>query len=113
MTNFVVMIRNSTLKRLPAERVENRIFEGLHKRGLAGCLALSLFNRKSGFAMARLVSLAIVLSSCSYNLAPTTAQKEQKKFERFKVAPTEAIIYSAAGFVGYGLGKNYIKPKAN
>ncbi len=89
------MIRNSTLKRLPAERVENRIFEGLHGRGLAGCLALSL------------------LCSCSYNLAPTTAQKEQKKFERFKVAPTEAIIYSAAGFVGYGLGKNYIKPKTD
>lgn len=110
MTKIALMVTNSTLKRLPSERVENRIVEGLQEKGRAGSLTPSLFKRKSGFAMARLVSLAIVLSSCSYNLAPTTAQREQKKFERFKVAPTEAIVYSGSAFLGYGLGKNYFKP---
>jgi len=73
--------------------------------------ALSLFLRKSGFAMARLVSIAIVLSSCSYNIAPTTAQKEQKKFERFKLSPNEALIYSGSVFLGYSMGKNFVQLK--
>lgn len=92
MPKFVSMIRNSTLKRLPSERVENWIFEGLHWKGLAGLLALSLF-------------------SCSYTLAPTTAQKEQKKFERFKVSPNEALIYSGSVFLGYSMGKNLLQLK--
>jgi len=69
--------------------------------------ARSLFKRKSGFAMARLVCLLILLSSCSYNLSPTTAQKERQKFERFKIAPKEALIYSGTAFSSYGLGKHF------
>ena len=66
----------------------------------------------SGFKMARLVCLLTFLSlSCSYNLSPTTAQKEQKKFERFKIAPKEAIILSGAAFIGYGTGKHFARIK--
>jgi hypothetical protein len=66
----------------------------------------------SGFKMARLVCLLTFLSlSCSYNLSPTTAQKEQKKFERFKIAPKEAIILSGAAFIGYGTGKHFNRTK--
>ena len=66
----------------------------------------------SGFKMARLVCLLTFLSlSCSYNLSPTTAQKEQKKFERFKIAPKEAIILSGAAFIGYGAGKHFARIK--
>lgn len=67
--------------------------------------------RKQGFAMARLVSLLILLSSCSYNLSPTTAQREQKKFERFKISPKEALIYSGTAFASYGLGKHFANIK--
>lgn len=61
----------------------------------------------SGFRMARLVCLALILSSCSFNLSPTTAQREQKKFERFKIAPKEALIYSGTAFLSYGVGKHF------
>lgn len=63
--------------------------------------------RKSGFAMARLVLLAIILSSCSASLNLTQAQKEQKNFERFKLRPNELILYSAGTFLSVGLGKHY------
>lgn len=63
--------------------------------------------RKSGFAMARLVLLAIILSSCSASLNLTQAQREQKKFERFKLRPNELILYSAGTFLSVGLGKHY------
>jgi hypothetical protein len=69
-----------------------------------------LIPKISGFKMARLVCLLTFLSlSCSYNLSPTTAQKEQNKFERFKIAPKEVMIYSGSAFLGYSLGKNYFK----
>ena len=92
MTKFVRMTGIALLNGSHPNRAKNRIFEGLHGKGLAGLLALSLF-------------------SCSYTLAPTTAQKEQKKFERFKISPNEALIYSGSAFLGYSLGKNYIKSK--
>lgn len=71
-----------------------------------------LIPKISGFKMARLVCLLTFLSlSCSYNISPTTAQKEQKKFERFKIAPKEAIILSGAAFIGYGTGKHFARIK--
>jgi hypothetical protein len=71
-----------------------------------------LIPQISGFKMARLVCLLTFLSlSCSYNLSPTTAQKEQKKFERFKIAPKEVMIYSGSAFLGYGIGKHFANLK--
>jgi len=67
---------------------------------------LSYFNGHSQRIM-KLLCLAILLSSCSYNMAPTTAQREQKKFERFKIAPKEVMIYSGSAFLGYGIGKHF------
>ena len=92
MFTFVSMTGIALLNGSHPKRAKNRIVEGLHRKGLAGLLALSLF-------------------SCSYTLAPTTAQKEQKKFERFKVSPNEALIYSGTVFLGYSMGKHYIKSK--
>ncbi len=51
----------------------------------------------------------LLLSSCSGTINLTTAQKEQKKFGRFKMAPKEALVISGAAFVGYGLGKQQLK----
>jgi len=69
-----------------------------------------LIPKISGFKMARLVCLLTFLSlSCSYNLSPTTAQREQKKFERFKIAPKELVILSGAAFIGYGTGKHFTR----
>ncbi|HRG79451.1 MAG TPA: hypothetical protein PL167_07560 [Cyclobacteriaceae bacterium] len=107
-TIFVVMDSNSTPKRLPAEEGKKSVSESFQKDGQeVKSQARSLFKRKSGFAMARLVCLLILLSSCSYNLSPTNAQREQKKFERFKIAPKEALIYSGTAFASYGLGKHF------
>lgn len=127
---FASMDLNSTPKRLPAEQGKKSVSESFQKEGQEvksqAPLLLKLNQirentpqsvkdridkiatpTKSGFAMARLVCLLILLNSCSYNLSPTTAQREQKKFERFKIAPREALIYSGSTFVGYGLGKHF------
>ena len=123
-TIFVVMDSNSTPKRLPAEEGKKSVSESFQKDGQeVNSQARSLLNpyqggkfdwqfkRKSGFAMARLVCLLILLSSCSYNLSPTTAQRERQKFERFKIAPREALIYSGTAFASYGLGKHFANLK--
>jgi hypothetical protein len=102
-TNFVVMDKNDTHKRSAAEQPKKSGREDLQEKGPAGSQALSLV--KSGWQMARIVFLLFLLTSCSYNLSPTTAQKEQKKFSRFKVAPKDALILTGSAFVGYGIGK--------
>lgn len=57
--------------------------------------------------------LLLSLSGCSYKLNLTEAQKEQRKFERFKIAPREAIILTGAAFVGYGTGKHFTRTLKN
>jgi len=122
MCKIASMDSNSTPKRLPAEQGKKSVSESFQKeaqdvRNGAPSLIYQggkfdwQFKRKSGFAMARLVSLIILFSSCSFNLSPTTAQREQKNFERFKLSPKEAIIYSGTAFASYGLGKHFVKFK--
>jgi hypothetical protein len=121
------MDKNSTPKRLPGTGKKSGD-EGLQEKGQAGSEALSFsftqdgkeitkigeyrIQKISGFKMARLVCLLTFLSlSCSYKINLTEAQREQKKFERFKIAPKEAIILSGAAFIGYGTGKHFARIK--
>lgn len=126
---FVPMVKQMVTEHNPqvnnqadAQKTANEGFQEKEASRLSEPLSLFLIKMKevlkkketeyrlpevSGFRMARLVCLALILSSCSFNLSPTTAQREQKKFERFKIAPKEALIYSGTAFLSYGVGKHF------
>lgn len=56
MTKIALMVRNSTLNRLPSEQgKKSDSTEGFGEKGQAGSRVLSFSKRKSGFAMARIV----------------------------------------------------------